>query len=135
MSRVGNGYLAGGGGGVVAFAGAATGAVLAGASVDLLGLTRAVATGRLVRASRRARIRLNIPASANWVINMTATLAIRKYFFIFILLQRFLGKKSRGRCIFFRDQSRDGRTRPGANYTDCTGSLPVVYHLESLIPQ
>jgi hypothetical protein len=39
-----------------------------------------------VRAARRARSRANKLASANWVINTTATIAIRKYFFITILL-------------------------------------------------
>jgi hypothetical protein len=35
---------------------------------------------------RRARQRENNPASAIWVMSVTATIAIRKYFFISILL-------------------------------------------------
>jgi hypothetical protein len=78
------------GGGVVVVVGAGAGAGVpaAGAGVALPAVAGAAAVGCMVFPSRRARSRASKPASANWVIIMTATAANKIYFFISILLQK-----------------------------------------------
>jgi len=69
-------------------AGAGAGVAAAGAEVAAPAAAGAAATGCPPRDSRRARSRAIKPASANWVNSRTAAAAIRKYFFIMILLEK-----------------------------------------------
>jgi len=92
------------GGGVGAGAGA--GELVEGAGVTLpVPSAVAAAVALVVEGRRRARSRASNPASANCVINMTATIAIAKYFFISFLLQRVCQQNRRSHP---RDPSRAG---------------------------